>query len=101
VVECRCKGSDLLDVPNNLPPGVQALWVRLIANAYRLLLVTLSARYLAQKRWIFVLCLLGACEMTETDVPLQLLKSSGWWRSTSVRHSSSAFIHVADVSSIN
>jgi hypothetical protein len=25
VVECRCKGSDLLDVPNNLPPGVQAL----------------------------------------------------------------------------
>ena len=25
VTECRCKGSDLLDVPGNLHPGVQAL----------------------------------------------------------------------------
>jgi hypothetical protein len=25
VTECRCKGSGLLDVPDNLHPGVQAL----------------------------------------------------------------------------
>lgn len=25
VTECRCKGSGLLDVPDNLQPGVQAL----------------------------------------------------------------------------
>ena len=33
VTECRCKGSGLLDVPDDLHRGVQALWVLLTVNA--------------------------------------------------------------------
>jgi hypothetical protein len=31
VVECRCKGSGLLEVPSNLHTGVQALWVQFMS----------------------------------------------------------------------